>query len=116
LERSASEGHERAALALDCFAYEVRKLIGAYAAALEGVDVVVLTGGIGENGVEMRERILSGFEYLGLGLDQDANLGLSGREGRISTSAARVQAWVIPTDEERIVADAVAGWVASAGA
>lgn len=111
LETAAAGGDSRAALALDCFVYEVRKLIGAYAAALRGVDVVALTGGIGENGSEVRGRILSGFSYLGLELDEAANASVLGCEGLISRAGSSVQAWIVPTDEERVVAGAVAGYL-----
>ncbi|GAB4259282.1 MAG: acetate kinase [Thermoleophilia bacterium] len=116
LEEAAAGGNERARLALDCFVYEIRKLIGAYTAALEGVDVIVFTGGIGENGVDVRARVLAGFEFIGLELDAAANAAVRGREGRISADGSHVQVWVLPTDEELVVAGSVAEFLASGGA
>ncbi len=92
----------RARLALDCFVYRVARELGALAAALQGIDAVVLTAGISENSPEMRARICTRAAWLGLRLDDAAN-----RAGgpRISTPDSRVSAWVIPTDEERMIAE-----------
>lgn len=92
----------RARLALDYFVYRVERELGALAAAMQGVDAVVLTAGISENSPEMRARICRGAAWLGLKLDEAAN-----RAGgpRISTSDSQVSAWVIPTDEERMIAE-----------
>ncbi|MGE5848662.1 MAG: acetate/propionate family kinase [Candidatus Methylomirabilota bacterium] len=92
----------RARLALDCFVYRVARELGAMAAALEGIDALVLTAGISENSPEMRARICARAAWLGLRLDEAAN-----RAGgpRISTPDSRVSAWVIPTDEERMIAE-----------
>jgi acetate kinase len=92
----------RARLALDYFVYHVARELGALAAALEGIDAVVLTAGISENSPEMRARICARAAWLGLRLDEAAN-----RAGgpRISTPDSRVSAWVIPTDEERMIAE-----------
>jgi acetate kinase len=98
----------RARLALDCFVYRVARELGALAAAMEGIDAVVLTAGISENSPEMRARICAHASWLGLRLDEAAN-----RAGgpRISTPDSRVSAWVIPTDEERMIAEhTVAVW------
>jgi acetate kinase len=98
----------RARLALDYFVYHVARELGALAAALEGIDAVVLTAGISENSPEMRARICARAAWLGLRLDEAAN-----RAGgpRISTPDSRVSAWVIPTDEERMIAEhTVALW------
>jgi len=111
LEEAAAAGDERARLALDIFAYDVRKLIGAYAAAMGGLDAVVFTGGTGENGADMRSRILSGLEFLGVGLDAGLNAAVVGREGRISAPGAPIQVWVLPTDEEQVVAGEVAAYM-----
>jgi acetate kinase len=92
----------RARLALDYFVYRVGREIGALAASMGGIDALVLTGGIGENSPEMRARICATAAWLGLALDETAN-----RAGgpRISTSGSRPSAWVIPTDEERMIAE-----------
>ena len=92
----------RARLALDYFVYRVARELGALAAAMQGIDAVVLTAGISENSPEMRARICGGAAWLGLRLDEAAN-----RAGgpRISTPGSQVSAWVIPTDEERMIAE-----------
>jgi acetate kinase len=95
----------RAKLAVSVFCYRVRKYIGAYLAGMGGADAVVLTGGIGENAPEVRSRILEGLEWMGLTLDPGANLGaVGGTAARISTEDSRLAAWVIPTDEELLIA------------
>jgi acetate kinase len=105
LEQAAGEGDERAELALEVFAYRARKYIGAYAAALEGLDGVAFTGGIGENSASMRSRICQGLGFLGLRLDDELNGTADGHAAmRISEDSGSVQIWVIPTDEERQIA------------
>ncbi|MCD4790107.1 MAG: acetate kinase, partial [Bacteroidales bacterium] len=84
LEKAAAGGHERAQLALDMFHYRVRKYIGAYAAAMGGLDILVFTGGIGENADKTREAVCKDFEFLGLELDEEKNSGLRGKEAVIS--------------------------------
>lgn len=103
LEEAAAQGHRRAALALEVFAYEVKKYIGAYTAALGGLDALAFAGGIGERGAAMRRRICAGLEYLSIELapEQDAVMG---EEALISTPGSRVKVFVIPTNEEIIVA------------
>ncbi len=103
IETAADGGNEDAALALKKFAYEVRKYIGAYAAALGGCDCLVFTAGVGENSAEMRARICEGLEYLGVKLDPEKNR-VRGEEAKISTDDSRVQVWVIPTNEELMIA------------
>ena len=104
-----AEEHEsedrRARLAIDIFCYRVRKYIGAYLAALDGADALVFTGGIGENGAEIRTRICAGLEWLGLELDPELNAtATGGTEGPIHRNGSRLAAWVIPTDEELLIA------------
>ncbi|MCR5550165.1 MAG: acetate kinase, partial [Bacteroidales bacterium] len=103
LEAAAAQGNEKAQLALDKFAYEVKKYIGAYAAALGGLDVLVFTAGVGENGVLMRSMICEGLEFLGVKLDQEKNK-LRGDERIISAADSKVKIWVIPTNEELMIA------------
>lgn len=100
----AKGGNEDARLALDMFAYRVKKYIGAYSAVLNGVDCIIMTGGIGENSDEMRERILKDLEYLGVKLDVNANKGARGVVKKISTEDSKVQVWIIPTNEELVIA------------
>ncbi|HEU4629637.1 MAG TPA: acetate kinase [Gemmatimonadaceae bacterium] len=102
-----AEEHDdrRARLAIELFSYRARKYIGAYLAALGGAQAVVFTGGIGENAAAVRARICDGLAWMGLELDPARNAAcVDGREGRISTDGARLAAWVIPTDEELLIA------------
>jgi len=96
---------DRAHLAIEIFCYRARKYIGAYLAAMGGsADAIVFTGGIGENSPEIRARICQGLEWAGLTLKQEANQRMTGREGKISTEDSRLAAYVIPTDEELLIA------------
>ena len=103
LESAANEGNARAKLALDKFFYEVRKSIGAYTAAMGGVDAIVFTGGIGENGIGNRAAICAGLEYLGAKIDPEKNK-TRGVEAEISTDDSKVKIFVIPTNEELMIA------------
>lgn len=105
---------EGAELAMDVFAYRVAKYIGAYAAALEGLDAVAFTGGIGEHSSSMRRRICARLRFLGIVLDEARNAAVKGEEERISAAEATVEVWVVPTEEEAEVARATLG-VARAG-
>ncbi|MCK6601286.1 MAG: acetate kinase [Bacteroidetes bacterium] len=96
-------GDKKARNAFDVFCYRVRKYIGSYAAALGGVDGIVFTGGIGENAALVREHILEGLEFLGVNLDKDVNEN-GPKERRITTSDSRTHVWVIPTNEELVIA------------
>ncbi|MGB9779255.1 acetate kinase [Caldanaerobacter sp.] len=98
-----NEGNKRAMLALKVFAYIAKKTIGAYVAAMGGVDVIVFTAGVGENGPEMREFILEGLEFLGFNLDKEKNK-VRGKEAIISTEDSKVKVMVIPTNEEYMIA------------
>ena len=104
-----AEAHEhddrRARLAIEIFCYRARKYIGAYLAAMGGADAIVFTGGIGENSPEIRARITDGLQWMGMHIDTDVNeLTTGGAEGRVSTEDSRLHAWVIPTDEELLIA------------
>ena len=103
LDKAAEEGNEAAQLALDKFAYEVRKYIGAYTAALGGLDCLVFTAGVGENSASMRASICEGLECLGVKLDAEKNK-TRGEEAVISADDSKVKVWVIPTDEELMIA------------
>ena len=102
LAKAAAEGHRRAILALDVFIYRIQKYIGAYEAALGGVDTLVFTAGIGENDAKMRKDILTGMEWLGIQLDDEANQQRG--EHKISAPDSKVEVWVIPTNEELVIA------------
>ena len=103
LEKAAKEGNERAQLALDKFAYEVRKYIGSYAAAMGGVDIITFTAGVGENGPDMRESICEGLGFLGVHVDHEKNQ-VRGKETDISAANSTVKVYVIPTNEELMIA------------
>lgn len=104
LATAAANGNERAQLSLKIFYYRVRKYIGAYAAAMGGVDAVVFTGGIGENSDTARYEISRDMEFLGLEFDKQKNTGVYGEEKVISKDGSRVAALVIPTNEELVIA------------
>ncbi len=104
VESAAEEGDERAVLALKMYDYRVKKYIGAYAAAMGGVDLLIFTGGIGENGCETRENICKDFEFLGLEFDKQANEGVRGKEMIISRKESKVIVMIIPTNEEFVIA------------
>ena len=105
LEAAAKEGNERAELALKTFAYKVKKYIGSYSAALGGGDAIVFTAGVGENDQGIRAQVLHGLEYLGVDTDFDKNLNAPrGEEVEISKPGSRVKVFVIPTDEEMVIA------------
>ncbi len=103
LGEAAAAGNERARLALDMFHYQVRKLIGALAAAMGGVDVITFTAGVGENGIEDRAAICEGLEYLGAELDAERN-NVRGKDALISTDDSACKVYVIPTNEEIMIA------------
>ena len=104
IEAAIAEGNERAKLALDMFEYRLLKYIGAYTAALNGVDVLVFTGGIGENQKQTRDYICRGLEYLGVKYDAELNARSRGEEIELSTPDSKVRVVVIPTDEELTIA------------
>jgi acetate kinase len=99
-----AKGNDRAKLAVDLFCYRLKKYVGAYAAAMGGVDAVILTGGIGENAPPVRARSLSGLEYMGIRLDDAKNEAAVGKEAEISSEGSPVKVLVIPTNEELIIA------------
>ena len=113
IEGEAEKGNEDCQLALDKFAYEVRKYIGAYAAALGGLDCLVFTAGVGENSASMRARICEGLEYLGVKIDPEKNT-IRGKEAIISADDSKVTVWVIPTNEELMIAQHTAELVKAA--
>jgi len=104
LLEAEARGNVSAALAVDMFCYRVRKYIGAYLAVLGGADAIVFGGGIGENSPQIRARICSDMEWCGLIFDQRRNAGAVGIEERISTKNSRIHAYVIPVNEEAIIA------------
>ena len=103
LENAAAEGNRKAALAQEKFAYEVRKYVGAYAAAMGGVDAVIFTAGVGENDKAIRSMVCRGLDFMGLKLDEAAN-DVRGKETVISTADSKVKVLLIPTNEELMIA------------
>jgi acetate kinase len=103
LDEAASKGNARAELALEVFAYKIKKVIGEYSAVLNGVDAVVFTAGIGENSASIRKRILSGLDGIGIKIDEEKNK-IRGQEIDISTPDSKVRVLVIPTNEELTIA------------
>jgi len=101
---NAAGGDDKARLALDMFSYSVKKFIGSYAAAMNGVDAVVMTGGIGENSVDVRAMILENLEYLGISFDRTKNKEARGVFADISAADSKVKVLVIPTNEELVIA------------
>jgi acetate kinase len=105
LAEARESNDRRARLAIEIYCYRIRKYIGAYLAALDGADAIVFTGGVGENAAEIREKIVSGLQWLGAELDYERNTRvIGGAEGVITKTGSRLQAWVIPTDEELLIA------------
>ncbi len=103
LSAAAEEGNKRAILACDMLSYQIKKLVGAYAAAMGGVDAIVFTGGIGENDKDVRSAVCADMEFMGVKIDPEKN-DFRGEERCISTPDSKVQVWVIPTNEELLIA------------
>jgi acetate kinase len=104
LAEEAEHEDRRARLAVDLFCYRVKKYLGAYLAAMNGADAIVFAGGIGENSAEVRARICVGLDWLGITHDPAKNAAITGTEGRFDAAGSRVELWVIPTDEELLIA------------
>lgn len=103
IEMASEKGNERAALALEMYNYRVKKYIGAYTAAMGGLDILIMTGGIGENAYTTREGICGDLDFMGISLDHEKNKGFR-NEGIISTPDSKVKIVVVPTDEELVIA------------
>ena len=104
VEAAAAEGNERAKLTMDILVYQIKKFVGGYAAAMGGVDAVIFTGGIGENDADIRARVCSDMEYLGLSIDKEVCKNASRKEANFATEDSKVEAWVLPTNEELMIA------------
>ena len=104
VDAAANEGNKRAILANTMYAYRIKKYIGAYAAAMGGVDVIAFAGGVGENQGGIREASLEGLEFLGVELDKELNAKMRGEECMLSTPESKVKVLLIPTDEELMIA------------
>lgn len=105
VDAAAKEGNKRAQLALKMYAYRIKKYIGAYAAAMGGVDTIIFTAGVGENQTDLRQDTCEGLEFLGVKFDEERNEKMVlGKEGPISAADSKVNVLVIPTDEEIVIA------------
>ena len=104
LEKAAGEGHTRAQLAIEVFCYRIRKYIGAYTAALGGVDHIIFTAGIGQNSAQIRRKSCQGLEFLGIEFSEERNQALNRKEGLITADDSRAKVWIIPTNEELVIA------------
>lgn len=113
LSAGADNGNEDCRLALDKFCYEVAKFVGAYAAALNGLDVLTFTAGVGENDATTRAAICEYLGYLGVKIDAEKN-NIRGKECKISTEDSKVEVWVVPTNEELMIAQDTAELVNAA--
>ncbi len=104
IENAVEEGHEFATLALDMYMLRITKYIGAYAAEMGGVDIIVFTGGVGENQTGLRYDVCTTLGFMGVEIDKELNARIRGKETVISTPASKVKVCVIPTDEELTIA------------
>ena len=113
LENGANNGDENCALAREKFCYEVAKYVGAYAAAMNGIDVLTFTAGVGENDKGVRAGVCEYLGYLGVEIDPELN-NCRGKEVKISTENSKVQVWIVPTNEELMIAQDTAELVKAA--
>ncbi len=104
LEAAAGEGNPKAILALNMYAYKIKKFIGAYVAAMNGLDLLVFTAGVGENDCNARKMICTGMEFLGIEIDDEINRATKGRDQLISTPSSKAKVIVVTTDEEFVIA------------
>ncbi len=104
LENAAAEGNERAQLALDMYYYRVKKYVGSYAAAMDGVDIVIFTGGIGENDSLLREKVSCALDFMGIDFDVEANRGVRGKDKLLTKPNSKVKVMAITTNEELVIA------------
>ena len=104
ISAAASHGDKKAQLAGEMLRYEIKKYIGSYAAVMNGLDAVIFTGGIGENSDDLRADVCRDMEFLGIKLDENANAGMRGKLMKISAPDSKVEVWVVPTNEELLIA------------
>lgn len=104
ITKAAEEGNERAILAGDMLVYQIKKYIGSYAAAMNGLDAVLFTGGIGENATDVREKVCADMSFFGIEIDNELNSAIRGKLQKISTENSKVEVWVVPTNEELLIA------------
>ncbi len=104
ITEASAHGNSRAQLVSEMLVYEIKKYIGSYAAAMNGLDAVIFTGGIGENAYDIREKVCKDMEFFGIKFDSAANDGLRGKLAKISAADSKVEVWVVPTNEELLIA------------
>jgi acetate kinase len=104
LETAANQGNPKALLALNMYAYKIKKFIGAYVAAMNGLDLLIFTAGVGENDFNARKMICTGMEYMGIEIDTEVNHGVKGKDLVISKPSSKVKVMVVTTDEELVIA------------
>lgn len=104
MHEAAESGNERAQLVLDIQGYELKKYIGSFAAAMDGLDAIVFTGGIGEHSWQLRQDVCSNLNFLGVEFDEKANKEKNGEEIKLSMENSKVDVWVVPTNEELLIA------------
>ena len=104
LKAAAEEGNKRAQITKEIQSYQIKQYIGSYAAAMGGVDAIVFTGGIGEHNAELRYNVCSDMEFMGIAIDADKNEEMNAKEAKVSAENSKVQVWVIPTNEELLIA------------
>jgi acetate kinase len=105
LEDAAEKQHKRAILAINLFVHRIKKYLGAYLAEMNGADAIVFTGGIGENSSYIRQHVCANLEQLGIEIDDKLNVGtIRGKEGVISSPKSKIKIYVIPTNEELLIA------------
>ena len=104
IQEAANNGNQKAQLVSDMLAYEIQKYIGAYTAAMNGIDAVLFTGGIGENSWEVREQVCQNMDYFGIKIDEALNRTIRGKLTKISTPDSKIEVWIVPTNEELLIA------------
>jgi acetate kinase len=104
IEKAAKEGNKRAKLALEMYTYRVKKYVGSYAAAMGGVDLIIFTGGIGENACEIRAGVCKDMEFMGVDFDFNKNNGLRGKDEILTKPGSKVKVMSIATNEELVIA------------
>jgi acetate kinase len=110
---AAKEGHERALLAFNLLKHGIKKTIGSYVAEMNGIDVLVFTAGIGENQQDIRAAVCRDMDYLGIKMDEEKNMAVQGYEACVSAADSKVQIWIIPTEEELMIAKDTAALAAA---
>lgn len=111
LETAAGEGNSKALLALNMYSYKIKKFIGAYVAAMNGIDLLIFTAGVGENDFNVRKMICSGMNFFGIEIDEELNHGIKGKDLVISKPSSKVKVMVVTTDEEFVIASDTKGIV-----